>query len=61
MMCVCQVDLLKPTLLHGVQTQGVRASLRDRYVGLFSISYSLDQETWTTYRGNNKKPEQVCV
>lgn len=48
-----QVDLLRPTLLHGVQTQGVRSKLRDHFIGIFSISYSLDQETWTTYRGNN--------
>ncbi|CAJ1058485.1 coagulation factor VIII isoform X1 [Xyrichtys novacula] len=52
-----QVDLLRPTLLHGVQTQGVRASLRDHFTRIFTISYSLDQETWTTYRGNNTKQE----
>ncbi|XP_070692649.1 coagulation factor VIII isoform X2 [Pempheris klunzingeri] len=46
-----QVDLQRPTLLHGVQTQGVRAKLRDNYVTIFKVSYSLDQETWTTYRG----------
>ncbi|XP_029021145.1 coagulation factor VIII [Betta splendens] len=48
-----QVDLLQPTLLHRVQTQGVRSKLRDNYVTYFSVSYSLDQETWTTYRGNS--------
>ncbi|KAK2849050.1 hypothetical protein Q5P01_008884 [Channa striata] len=48
-----QVDLQSPTLLHGVQTQGVRSKLRDRYITFFTISYSLDQNTWTTYRGNN--------
>ncbi|XP_019739469.1 coagulation factor VIII isoform X2 [Hippocampus comes] len=48
-----QVDLLKPTLLHGIETQGVRASLRDNYVSLFIVSYSLDQWLWTTYQGNN--------
>ncbi|XP_061691425.1 coagulation factor VIII [Syngnathoides biaculeatus] len=47
-----QVDLLKPTLLHGIETQGVRASLRENYISLFVISYSLDQETWITYQGN---------
>nr|XP_046261216.1 coagulation factor VIII [Scatophagus argus] len=47
-----QVDLQRPTLLHGVQTQGVRARLRDNYVTFFTVSYSLNQETWTTYRGN---------
>ncbi|XP_070770025.1 coagulation factor VIII [Enoplosus armatus] len=50
-----QVDLQRPTLLHGVQTQGVRAKLRDNYITIFTVSYSLDQETWTTYRGNNTR------
>ncbi|XP_068181094.1 coagulation factor VIII isoform X2 [Antennarius striatus] len=48
-----QVDLWNPTLLHGVQTQGVRAKLRDNYIIVFTVSYSLDQEVWTTYRGSS--------
>ncbi|XP_013861800.1 coagulation factor VIII isoform X2 [Austrofundulus limnaeus] len=48
-----QVDLQKPTLLHSVQTQGVRSMLKDHSITLFTVSYSLDQETWTTYRGNS--------
>ncbi|KAF3693960.1 Coagulation factor VIII Antihemophilic factor [Channa argus] len=47
-----QVDLQRPTLLHGVQTQGVSSKLRDKYIIFFTVSYSLDQDTWTTYRGN---------
>nr|XP_057918781.1 coagulation factor VIII isoform X2 [Doryrhamphus excisus] len=47
-----QVDLLKPTLLHGIETQGVSSNLRDHYVSHFTVSYSLDQEKWTTYQGN---------
>uniref|UniRef100_A0A671W932 Coagulation factor VIII-like n=1 Tax=Sparus aurata TaxID=8175 RepID=A0A671W932_SPAAU len=47
-----QVDLLKPTLLHGIQTQGVRVKLRDNYITFFTVSYSLDQDTWRTYKGN---------
>uniref|UniRef100_A0A8C2WSE7 Coagulation factor VIII, procoagulant component n=1 Tax=Cyclopterus lumpus TaxID=8103 RepID=A0A8C2WSE7_CYCLU len=54
-----QVDLQRPTLLHGVQTQGVRSKLRDNYIALFHISYSLDQETWTTYRGNGTKQNKL--
>nr|XP_015802198.2 coagulation factor VIII [Nothobranchius furzeri] len=50
-----QVDLLKPTLLHGIQTQGVQSKLRDHYITYFFISYSLDQQTWTTYIGNNTR------
>ncbi|XP_069550600.1 coagulation factor VIII [Brachyistius frenatus] len=48
-----QVDLKKPMLLHGLLTQGVRSRLRDHYIAVFTISYSLDQEMWTTYRGND--------
>ncbi|XP_051513639.1 coagulation factor VIII-like [Myxocyprinus asiaticus] len=52
-----QVDLLKPMLLHGVQTQGAKTSmgLREFFTVLYSISYSTDQENWTTYRGNSTK------
>ncbi|XP_059202876.1 coagulation factor VIII [Centropristis striata] len=54
-----QVDLQRPTLLHRVETQGVRAKLRENYLTLFNVSYSLDQDTWTTYRGNNTKRNGV--
>uniref|UniRef100_A0A667WTU7 Coagulation factor VIII, procoagulant component n=1 Tax=Myripristis murdjan TaxID=586833 RepID=A0A667WTU7_9TELE len=54
-----QVDLQRPTLLHGVQTQGVRAYLRDNYITHFTISYSLDEETWTTYRGNSTSTKTI--
>ncbi|XP_034037066.1 coagulation factor VIII isoform X2 [Thalassophryne amazonica] len=54
-----QVDLRKPTLLHGVQTQGVRVTLKDCFITHFTISYSLDQETWTTYRGHSKRPTYI--
>ncbi|KAF7667624.1 hypothetical protein LDENG_00054700 [Lucifuga dentata] len=54
-----QVDLQRPTLVHGVQTQGVRARLRDYYITHFTIAYSLDQETWSTYRGNSTSPTYI--
>ncbi|KAM7417567.1 hypothetical protein PAMA_017283 [Pampus argenteus] len=50
-----QVDLLKPMLLHGFHTQGVSSRLREYYVSLFKVSYSLDKETWTTYKGNSTR------
>uniref|UniRef100_A0A8C5GV05 Coagulation factor VIII-like n=1 Tax=Gouania willdenowi TaxID=441366 RepID=A0A8C5GV05_GOUWI len=50
-----QIDLQKPALLHGVLTQGVRAKLRDHYITFFTVSYSLNQETWTSYRGNSSR------
>ncbi|CAL9706975.1 unnamed protein product [Knipowitschia caucasica] len=54
-----QVDLLRPMLLHGVKTQGVRAKLRDHYITHFSVSYSLDQDTWSHYRGNSSR--RICL
>ncbi|XP_071255402.1 coagulation factor VIII-like isoform X1 [Salvelinus alpinus] len=56
-----QVDLQRPTLLHGIQTQGARASLglKDYFIVHFTLSYSLDQETWTNYRGNSTTPSYI--
>ncbi|XP_052005616.1 coagulation factor VIII-like [Xyrauchen texanus] len=52
-----QVDLLKPMILHGIQTQGAKTSMgmSESFTVLYSISYSKDQENWTTYRGNSTK------
>ncbi|KAK9963756.1 hypothetical protein ABG768_006921 [Culter alburnus] len=52
-----QVDLLKPMLLHGIQTQGAKTSmgLSESFTILYTISYSTDQENWTMYRGNSTK------
>ncbi|KAJ8405238.1 hypothetical protein AAFF_G00322290 [Aldrovandia affinis] len=54
-----QVDLLRPMLLHGVHTQGATHRLSESFVVQFTLSYSIDQETWKTYKGNSTKPEQV--
>uniref|UniRef100_A0A8C2FR04 Coagulation factor VIII, procoagulant component n=1 Tax=Cyprinus carpio TaxID=7962 RepID=A0A8C2FR04_CYPCA len=52
-----QVDLLRPMLLHGIQTQGAKTSmgLNEYFTILYTISYSIDQENWTTYQGNSTK------
>uniref|UniRef100_A0A8C7Z1X5 Coagulation factor VIII, procoagulant component n=1 Tax=Oryzias sinensis TaxID=183150 RepID=A0A8C7Z1X5_9TELE len=50
-----KIDLQKPTLLHAIETQGVRSRLRDHCITFFNISYSLDQETWKAYREYNSK------
>uniref|UniRef100_A0A4W5QDY1 Coagulation factor VIII, procoagulant component n=1 Tax=Hucho hucho TaxID=62062 RepID=A0A4W5QDY1_9TELE len=56
-----QVDLQRPTLLHGIQTQGARTSLglKDYFIMHFTLSYSLDKETWTNYKGNGTKPAYI--
>uniref|UniRef100_A0AAR2KQL0 Coagulation factor VIII, procoagulant component n=1 Tax=Pygocentrus nattereri TaxID=42514 RepID=A0AAR2KQL0_PYGNA len=53
-----QVDLLRPMVVHGIQTQGVKTSMRlsEMFTVIFTISYSLDQQTWRTYRGNSSEP-----
>ncbi|XP_067314180.1 coagulation factor VIII [Pseudorasbora parva] len=50
-----QVDLLKPMLLHGIQTQGAKIGFSEYFSILYSISYSTDQNNWTTYKGNSSK------
>ncbi|CAL8357120.1 unnamed protein product [Merluccius merluccius] len=54
-----QVDVGRPTLVHGLQTQGVRARLRDYFISHYSLSYSLDALTWNIYRGN--RTEQIYI
>ncbi|XP_058506408.1 coagulation factor VIII [Solea solea] len=54
-----QVDLQRPTLLHGVQTQGVRSKLRDHYITFFTVAYSLDLDNWMIYRGNSTRQNKV--
>ncbi|TSK87429.1 Coagulation factor VIII [Bagarius yarrelli] len=52
-----QVDLLRPTVVHGIQTQGAKTSfgLKDMFTVIFTISYSLDLKTWRTYKGNSSE------
>ncbi|XP_064182093.1 coagulation factor VIII [Anguilla rostrata] len=56
-----QVDLMRPMVLHGVHTQGASHGLSESFVVQFTLSYSLDQETWKTYKGNSTKPEMVFI
>lgn len=57
------MDLLRPMVVLGIQTQGARTSfgLKDMYTVIFTISYSLDQTTWKTYRGNSSESEYVSI
>ncbi|KAG7464564.1 hypothetical protein MATL_G00166880 [Megalops atlanticus] len=54
-----QVDLLRPTLIHGVHTQGASHGLSESFVMQYTLSYSLDQETWKTYKGNSTNREEI--
>ncbi|KAJ8246909.1 hypothetical protein GJAV_G00256690 [Gymnothorax javanicus] len=56
-----QVDLLRPMVLHGVHTQGANHGLSESFVVQFTVSYSLDQDTWKIYKGNSTKPEKQFI
>ncbi|XP_078219845.1 coagulation factor VIII isoform X3 [Callithrix jacchus] len=48
-----KVDLLAPTIIHGIKTQGARQKFSSLYISQFIIMYSLDGKKWQTYRGNS--------
>ncbi|XP_053554885.1 coagulation factor VIII [Bombina bombina] len=54
-----QVDLLTPTLVHAVHTQGARHRLTSLYISQFVICYSLDGEFWHQYQGNASANQMV--
>ncbi|KAJ6663306.1 hypothetical protein lerEdw1_010442 [Lerista edwardsae] len=54
-----QVDLLRPKILHGIQTQGARQKLSVLYISQFVIFYSLDGEKWKKYKGNATSSQMV--
>ncbi|CAN8188416.1 unnamed protein product [Coccothraustes coccothraustes] len=47
-----QVDLLHPTIIHGIKTQGARQRFSSFYISQFVVFYSLDGQRWKTYKGN---------
>ncbi|XP_041931092.1 coagulation factor VIII [Alosa sapidissima] len=59
-----QVDLRKPMLIHGLQTQGARTGslgIKETFTMYFTVSYSMDNEHWKIYRGNDSKPSKVFI
>uniref|UniRef100_A0A7N4NLP0 F5/8 type C domain-containing protein n=1 Tax=Sarcophilus harrisii TaxID=9305 RepID=A0A7N4NLP0_SARHA len=48
-----QVDLLRPMIIHGIQTQGARQKFSSLYISQFTIRHSLDGQMWKNYRGNS--------
>ncbi len=49
--------------LHGIQTQGAKTSmgLSEYFTIQYTVSYSIDQENWNTYRGNSTKSSYVST
>uniref|UniRef100_K7GFX4 ferroxidase n=1 Tax=Pelodiscus sinensis TaxID=13735 RepID=K7GFX4_PELSI len=54
-----QVDLLRPTILHGIKTQGARQKLSSLYISQFVIFYGLDGKWWKSYKGNATSSQMV--
>ncbi|XP_053129973.1 coagulation factor VIII isoform X2 [Hemicordylus capensis] len=54
-----QVDLLKPTILHGIETQGAKQKFSSLYISQFVIFHSLDGKKWKTYKGNVTSSQRI--
>ncbi|KAM4663036.1 coagulation factor VIII isoform 2-T2 [Discoglossus pictus] len=54
-----QVDLLNPTVVHAIHTQGARQRFTSLYINQFVIFYSLRGETWMQYKGNASANQMV--
>ncbi|XP_019483170.1 PREDICTED: coagulation factor VIII isoform X2 [Hipposideros armiger] len=48
-----KVDLLVPTIIHSIMTQGARQKFSSLYISQFIIMYSLDGKKWQSYQGNS--------
>uniref|UniRef100_A0A8C9VGK1 Coagulation factor VIII-like n=1 Tax=Scleropages formosus TaxID=113540 RepID=A0A8C9VGK1_SCLFO len=56
-----QVDLQRPMLVHEIRTQGASHRFSESFVLRFTLSYSLDNLVWKTYKGNSTISEKVSI
>lgn len=54
-----QVDLLVPTKVTGVITQGAKDFGRVQFVGSYKVAYSNDGERWTVYQDEKQRKDKV--
>ncbi|KAM6984886.1 EGF-like repeat and discoidin I-like domain-containing protein 3 [Aplochiton taeniatus] len=54
-----QVDLLAPTKITGVITQGAKDFGRVQFVGSYKLAYSNDGIAWTVYQDENQHSDKV--
>ncbi|XP_014802831.1 PREDICTED: coagulation factor V isoform X1 [Calidris pugnax] len=54
-----QVDFQRQVLLTGIQTQGAKQFLKSLYVQKFSIVYSKDKRTWSTFKGDSSLAQKI--
>lgn len=54
-----QVDLLVPTKVTGIITQGAKDFGRVQFVGSYKVAYSNDGERWITYQDEKQRKDKV--
>nr|XP_033804588.1 coagulation factor V [Geotrypetes seraphini] len=54
-----QVDLKKPVVISGIQTQGARQVFTQRYVTEFIVTYSTDKRKWTSFKGDSSSTQKI--
>lgn len=54
-----QVDLLVPTKVTGIITQGAKDFGRVQFVGSYKMAYSNDGERWTTYQDEKQRKDKA--
>lgn len=54
-----QVDLLVPTKVTGIITQGAKDFGHVQFVGSYKLAYSNDGEHWTVYQDEKQRKDKV--
>ncbi|KAG6940331.1 EGF like repeats and discoidin domains 3, partial [Chelydra serpentina] len=54
-----QIDLLVPTKVTGIITQGAKDFGHVQFVGSYKLAYSNDGEHWTIYQDEKQKKDKV--
>ncbi|XP_063066097.1 EGF-like repeat and discoidin I-like domain-containing protein 3 [Engraulis encrasicolus] len=54
-----QVDMLLPTKVTGIITQGAKDFGRVQFVGSFKVAFSNDGEKWTVYQDESQQKDKV--
>lgn len=57
--CSFQVDMLRPTKITGVITQGAKDFGHVQFVGSYKVAYSNDGERWFIYQDEKQKKDKV--
>ena len=54
-----EVDLLTPTNISGVITQGAKDFGREQFVSSYKLTYSQDGRDWTTFQDEERHNDKV--